>query len=99
MSTPRATPPPGSVSPPAPPSAAATPTGAASGRWARKASTSPLFRDDDGSAYLLSESRTDGLRMYRLSADYLTVASLVTVLDDFEAPAMFKIGNRYYLLG
>src|SRR5438477_1655182 len=27
-----------------------------------------LFVDDDGSAYLLSESRTDGLRMYRLSA-------------------------------
>jgi hypothetical protein len=58
-----------------------------------------LFQDDDGSAYLLSESRTDGLRMYRLSADYLTIARLVTVLDDFESPAMIKQNGRYYLLG
>jgi len=58
-----------------------------------------LFQDDDGSAYLLSESRTDGLRMYKLSADYLSVVSRVTVLDDFEAPAMFKLNGRYYLLG
>ena len=58
-----------------------------------------LFQDDDGSAYLLSESRTDGLRMCKLSADYLSVVSLVTVLDDFEAPAMFKLNGRYYLLG
>jgi hypothetical protein len=58
-----------------------------------------LFQDDDGAAYLLSESRTDGLRMYRLSADYLRVASLVTVLDDFESPALFKLNGRYFLLG
>jgi hypothetical protein len=58
-----------------------------------------LFQDDDGSAYLLSESRTDGLRMYRLTADYLRVASLVTVLADFESPALFKLNGRYYLLG
>jgi hypothetical protein len=58
-----------------------------------------LFVDDDNSAYLLSESRTDGLRMYKLSADYLSIASLVTVLDDFEAPALFKQNGRYYLLG
>jgi beta-xylosidase len=58
-----------------------------------------LFRDDDGTAYLLSESRTDGLRVYRLSADYLRVTGLVTVLADFEAPALFKLNGRYYLLG
>jgi hypothetical protein len=58
-----------------------------------------LFQDDDASGYLLSESRTDGLRMYRLSADYLRVVSLVTVLADFEAPALFKLKGRYYLLG
>jgi hypothetical protein len=58
-----------------------------------------LYVDDDASAYLLSESRTDGLRMYKLSADYLKVASLVTVLDDFESPALFKQNGRYYLLG
>jgi hypothetical protein len=58
-----------------------------------------LYVDDDNSAYLLSESRTDGLRMYKLTADYLKVASLVTVLDDFESPALFKQNGRYYLLG
>jgi hypothetical protein len=65
----------------------------------RKSLDITLFQDDDGSAYLLSESRTDGLRMYRLTDDYLGVASLVTVLDDFEAPALFKQNGRYYLLG
>jgi hypothetical protein len=78
------------------------------GRYTYRGSTRPLgrksldialFQDDDGSAYLLSESRTDGLRMYKLSADYLRVVSLVTVLEDFEAPAMFKLNGRYFLLG
>ena len=78
------------------------------GRYTYRGSTQPLgkkslditlFQDDDGSAYLLSESRTDGLRMYRLSADYLTITGLVTVLDDFESPALFKLNGRYYLLG
>ena len=59
-----------------------------------------LFVDDDGAAYLLSEARAAGkLRMYRLSADFLRIASLVTVLDDFEAPAIFKVAGRYYVLG
>jgi hypothetical protein len=59
-----------------------------------------LFVDDDGSAYLFSEARAaGGLRIYRLSADYLTVAGLVAVLDDFEAPAVFKLDGRYYVLG
>jgi hypothetical protein len=59
-----------------------------------------LFVDDDGGAYLFSEARAaGGLRIYRLSADYLTVASLVAVLDDFEAPAVFKQNGRYYVLG
>jgi hypothetical protein len=58
-----------------------------------------LYVDDDATAYLLSESRTDGLRMYELTPDYLKVARLVTVLDDFESPALFKQDGRYYLLG
>lgn len=59
-----------------------------------------LFKDDDGTAYLLSEDRANGLRIDKLSADYLSVASAVTVLTpNHEAPAMFKLNGRYYLLG
>ena len=59
-----------------------------------------LFKDDDGTAYLLSEDRANGLRIDKLSADYLSVASAVTVLTpDHEAPAMFKLNGRYYLFG
>jgi hypothetical protein len=59
-----------------------------------------LFVDDDSTAYLFSEARAaGGLRVYRLSADYLSIAKLVTVLADFEAPAVFKVNGRYYVLG
>ena len=59
-----------------------------------------LFKDDDGTAYLLSEDRANGLRIDKLSADYLSVASAVTVLTpNHEAPAMFKLNGRYYLFG
>ena len=58
-----------------------------------------LFKDDDGTAYLLSEDRVNGLRIDKLSSDYLSVVSAVAVLADYEAPAMFKLNGRYYLLG
>lgn len=58
-----------------------------------------LFQDTDGSGYLLTEDRAHGLRIDALSADYLTVTRSVAVLGRFEAPAMAKVGNRYYLLG
>ncbi len=59
-----------------------------------------LFKDDDGSAYLLSEDRANGLRIDKLSSDYLSVASAVAVLTpNHEAPAMFKLNGRYYLFG
>jgi hypothetical protein len=58
-----------------------------------------LFVDTDGSAYLLSEDRVNGLRIDRLSADYLSVTSAVAVLPDLEAPAMMKIGGTYYIFG
>jgi hypothetical protein len=57
-----------------------------------------LYVDDDGSAYLLSDTRTEGLRIYRLSADYLSIVSTVAVLPELESPALFKQGGRYYLL-
>lgn len=57
-----------------------------------------LFQDTDGSAYLMSEDPNAGLRIYRLSADYLSVSSAVALFPDLEAPAIVKAGGRYYLL-
>jgi hypothetical protein len=57
-----------------------------------------LYVDDDATAYLLSDTRTKGLRIYRLSADYLDVVSTVAVLPELESPALFKLNGRYYLL-
>lgn len=63
-----------------------------------------LFQDTDGIAYLLSEDRDNGLRIDRLSADYLSVDSAVAVLGSsgggsVEAPAMVKVNGTYYVLG
>jgi hypothetical protein len=65
-----------------------------------------LFQDADGSAYLLSEDRANGLRIDKLSADYLSVVSAgsanggsVALLPDYEAPAMVKANGTYFVLG
>ncbi|MDQ0931379.1 RICIN domain-containing protein [Streptomyces turgidiscabies] len=63
-----------------------------------------LFQDTDGTGYLLSEDRNNGLRIYKLSADYLSVDSSVAVLGSsgsgsVESPAMVKIGGMYYVFG
>jgi glycosyl hydrolase family 43/ricin-type beta-trefoil lectin protein len=58
-----------------------------------------LFEDTDGAGYLLSEDRANGLRIDRLSADYLSVVGAVAVLPDVEAPALVKVGGIYHLLG
>ncbi|MGW5463915.1 family 43 glycosylhydrolase [Streptomyces sp. NPDC003996] len=58
-----------------------------------------LFQDTDGTAYLLSEDRNNGLRIDKLSADYLSVDSAVAVLGSsgsVEAPAMVKVNGTYY---
>ncbi|MFL6077743.1 MAG: ricin-type beta-trefoil lectin domain protein [Mycobacteriales bacterium] len=57
-----------------------------------------LFTDDDGTGYLLTEDRANGLRIDRLSTDYTSVVGAVAVLTDLEAPAMAKVGGRYFLL-
>ncbi|QFZ21009.1 RICIN domain-containing protein [Saccharothrix syringae] len=61
-----------------------------------------LFRDDDGTAYMISAARENAdLHVYRLTADYRQVASLVHVLwpgSWREAPAMFKRNGVYFLL-
>jgi hypothetical protein len=56
-----------------------------------------LFQDTDGTAYLLSEDRVHGLRIDKLSPDYLSVVSSVTVFQDLEAPAMVKVNGVYFL--
>jgi hypothetical protein len=63
-----------------------------------------LFQDTDGTGYLLSEDRNNGLRIDKLSADYLSVDSAVTVLggsgsSSVEAPAMVKVNGMYYVFG
>ncbi|MFI9638658.1 RICIN domain-containing protein [Micromonospora sp. NPDC051925] len=61
-----------------------------------------VFRDDDGSAYLISATRSNAdLNIYRLTADYTGVAGLVRTLwpDNYrEAPAMFKRNGVYFLV-
>ncbi|GLZ34509.1 hypothetical protein Lesp02_66960 [Lentzea sp. NBRC 105346] len=59
-----------------------------------------LFVDDDGSAYFFGEARAaGGLRLYKLTSDYLKIDKLVSVLEDYESPAIFKHDGRYYVLG
>jgi len=58
-----------------------------------------LYQDTDGTAYLLSEDRDNGLRIYKLAPDYLSVESAVAVLPDYESPAMVKVADTYYLFG
>ncbi|MEV4845497.1 RICIN domain-containing protein [Micromonospora matsumotoense] len=61
-----------------------------------------VFRDDDGTAYLISATRNNAdLNIYRLTADYTGVAALVRTLwpDNYrEAPAMFKRNGVYFLV-
>lgn len=61
-----------------------------------------LFADPDGSAYFISAANENqDLHVYQLSADYLSVASLVTKLwvgQSREAPGMFKRHGYYFLI-
>ncbi|KAI0455049.1 carbohydrate-binding module family 35 protein [Xylaria acuta] len=59
-----------------------------------------LFKDDDGTAYLLTEDRANGLRIDQLSADYLSVSkSTYLWKDSIEAPAVLKRQGTYYMFG
>jgi hypothetical protein len=58
-----------------------------------------LFQDGT-TGYFLSEDRTNTkLQIYQLADDYLTVASLVATVPQYESPAVAKIGNTYFLFG
>jgi hypothetical protein len=56
-----------------------------------------LFEDSDGTAYLLSEDRANGLRIDQLSSNYQTVVKTTALLPDMEAPALVKVGSTYYM--
>ena len=59
------------------------------------------FIDDDGSAYLIFESRpTHGFFIAKLSADYLSVEREVAFIKaPLEGGALVHVGGLYYLLG
>lgn len=78
------------------------------GDYSYRGSSKPLGHDslddnlflDGGTAYFMSEDRTSQkLQIYRLSADFLSIAALVKTLDQYESPAVAKIGGMYYLFG
>ncbi|MEU0341483.1 RICIN domain-containing protein [Streptomyces bobili] len=61
-----------------------------------------VYVDTDGAGYMVSAARENyDLQIYRLTADYTNIASLVA--DPWhgghrEAPALFKRGNVYFML-
>lgn len=83
-------------------------SGSVCGGYTYRGSFKPLGHDslddnlflDGGTAYFISEDRTNTkLQIYQLSADFLSVTALVQTLNQYEAPAMVKIGGTYYLFG
>ncbi|RDW79191.1 glycosyl hydrolase family 43 protein [Aspergillus mulundensis] len=59
-----------------------------------------LFKDDDGSAYLLTEDREYGTRIIQLTDDYLDVANVTFGWEYFaESPALIKRGETYFIFG
>ncbi|MGI5242382.1 ricin-type beta-trefoil lectin domain protein [Dactylosporangium sp. CA-139066] len=83
-------------------------SGSICGTYTYRGSSKPLGHDslddnlflDGSTGYFLSEDRTSQkLQIYRLSADFLSVAALVSTLNQYEAPAMVKIGGTYFLFG
>jgi len=78
------------------------------GSYTYRGSFKPLGHDslddnlflDGSTGYFMSEDRTSTkLQIYQLSSDFLTVTALVKTLNQYEAPAMAKIGGTYYLFG
>jgi hypothetical protein len=54
--------------------------------------------DTDGTGYLLTEDRANGLRIDLLSSDYLSVESATYLYaQDYEAPALYKSGSTYFM--
>ncbi|MDQ1307263.1 MAG: hypothetical protein QG671_3095 [Actinomycetota bacterium] len=58
-----------------------------------------LFKDTDGTAYLMHDDPAGSLRIDRLSADYTTAEAAVASFPEIESPAIAKVDGRYILLG
>jgi hypothetical protein len=83
-------------------------SGSICGSYTYRGSSKPLGHDslddnlflDGSTGYFLSEDRTNQkLQIYRLSADFLSVSALVNTLNQYESPALVKIGGTYFLFG
>ncbi|KAG9090507.1 hypothetical protein FRC06_001024 [Ceratobasidium sp. 370] len=58
-----------------------------------------LYQEADGQAYLLTEDRSNGLRIDKLSPDYLSVESNVyTWSERYESPALIKSSSGVYFM-
>ena len=58
------------------------------------------FVDDDGSAYLIFESRpTKGFFIAKLTDDYMNVEKTAFILAPLEGGAIVHYGNLYYVIG
>ncbi|KAG8696780.1 hypothetical protein FRC08_006946 [Ceratobasidium sp. 394] len=58
-----------------------------------------LYQDTGGRAYLLTEDRSNGLRIDKLSPDYLSVESNVyTWPEKYESPALIKSPSGVYFM-
>lgn len=58
------------------------------------------FVDDDGSAYLIFESRpTHGFFIARLSEDFMSVEKTAFIEAPLEGGAIAHVGGRYYVIG
>ncbi|KAF5863372.1 hypothetical protein ETB97_010252 [Aspergillus alliaceus] len=59
-----------------------------------------LYKDDDGTGYLLTEDRPNGLRINKLTDDYTNVTETIHLFPEhIEAPAMYKQDGVYFLFG
>jgi ricin-type beta-trefoil lectin protein/glycosyl hydrolase family 43 len=83
-------------------------SGSVCGSYTYRGSFKPLGHDslddtlflDGSTGYFISEDRTNAkLQIYQLSADFLSVASLVKTLNQYESPAMVKVNGTYFLFG
>jgi hypothetical protein len=57
-----------------------------------------LFKDTDGTGYLMHDDPAGSLRIDRLSADYTTAQAAVATFSEVETPAMAKVDGRYFLV-
>ncbi|KAE8154278.1 glycosyl hydrolase [Aspergillus avenaceus] len=59
-----------------------------------------LFKDDDDTAYLLTEDRKNGLRINKLNDEYTNVTEAIHLFpESIESPAMIKQDGVYFLFG